>query len=300
MANNAWRSVQHKPGHGGSYGAGMLPPMKTSVLFCLVAVVSATGLAGCGGGGDGTPAPGSAAECFNPALYGTGPTTTYQLDYQEKDNSNFRYRGIGTAAANGQGGGRVTEQRDRWSNPVNPDGPPTGTSFLTTLYGIDGRDVLTTVEESGGSIVTTLNGVVRTFESRVRTLYDPSKRDPRYHLAPGESYMITALHTDTLTENITLNGAGDTTRSGVVSESSTVTYVGQEAITVPAGTYQACRFEVTIPILTGTVIYFPLESFTTVWIAKGKGVMVRGDRKDAISFSTTVLMGTSRLNGAPI
>lgn len=273
--------------------------MNIALSLCFVALISAS-LAGCGGGGDGSPAPGAAAECFNPALYGAGPTTTYQLDYQEKDNSNFRYSRIVTAAANAQGGGLVTERRDLWSSPVNPDGPPTGTAFLTTLYGIDGRDVLTTVEEAGGPIVTTLNGVVRTYQTSTRTVYDPAKRDPRYNLAQGESHVITARHTDTSTHNVTRDGAGDTTRSGVVSESSTVTYVGQETITVPAGTYQACRFEVTIPILTGTVIYYPPESFTTVWIAKGKGVMLRGDRKDAVSFSTTVLTGTSRLNGAPI
>ena len=251
------------------------------------------------GSGDSTPAPRSAAECFNPALYGAGPTTTYQLDYQQL-GSNFRFSRIVTAAANGQVGGLVTERRNEWINPVNPDGPPTGTASLTTLYGIDGRDVLTTLEEANRPIVTTLNGVVRTYQTSTRTVYDPARRDPRYNLAQDESYLITARHTDTSTENITTGGAGDTITSGLVSETSTVTYVGQETITVPAGTYQACRFEVTLPILTGTVIYYPPETFTTVWIAKDKGVMLKGDRKDAISFTSTVLTGTSRLNGAPI
>jgi hypothetical protein len=115
-----------------------------------------------------------------------------------------------------------------------------------------------------------------TFETK--QVFTPAARDKRFTLNPGE----TTVYSQTYTTTITPPGTTETTTAN-----PTVTYEGQESVTVPAGTYTACKFSQTFS-----------GSTTTTWIIKGSGVMAKST--DASSNVTLQLQGTSRLNGSPI
>ena len=83
---------------------------------------------------------------------------------------------------------------------------------------VEGREYLkvegNVVVTYGYVALTTQNGQTSTESQR----YDPPQRDLKYTLMPNETAANTA--------------------------STTLRYLGQESVTVPAGTYMACRFEV--------------------------------------------------------
>jgi len=70
----------------------------------------------------------------------------------------------------------------------------------------------------------------------------------------------------------------------------TTTYLGQETVTVPAGTFVACKFNVFNGIGRGS---------WTNWVAKGNGVLVRAEGMDGSMQRSHVLTG-GELNGQPL
>lgn len=143
----------------------------------------------------------------------------------------------------------------------------------------DGLSVIT----YGSINVITLDGV--TVESR--TVYNPPEVDTSAALAVGASVNIASSYSVTTTRP----GLPPTVIS--FAETRTSTYLGQEVITVPAGTFTACRFR--------TVESDAPNDVQFQWLAVGSGAPVRG------LFSTpgepdTVfeLLPSSRLNGAPL
>jgi hypothetical protein len=71
---------------------------------------------------------------------------------------------------------------------------------------------------------------------------------------------------------------------------TTVTYVGQESITIPAGTFTACKFSVTTS--SGT---------NTEWVGKGNGAPLQSTSKASDGTAIVLsLTAASRLNGAPL
>jgi hypothetical protein len=91
-------------------------------------------------------------------------------------------------------------------------------------------------------------------QGEVRTTYNPPVRDRSASLAVGESQNL-------VYNEVTALPAGGATTNSYTSQ---ITYRGQEATTVPAGSFAACKFE---NVMGGTT--------TTGWTAKGSGVLLR-------------------------
>lgn len=95
----------------------------------------------------------------------------------------------------------------------------------------------------------------------------------RYDLKPGQSYR--QLLTATSTESF-----GGQTFDSVSELDRTVIYVGMQEITVPAGTYNACRFEIFNTIRASGIA---IDSRQTLWLAEGDGVILREVDEESIS-----------------
>ena len=101
------------------------------------------------------------------------------------------------------------------------------------------------------------------------TVYSPPFAERRYRLAIGES----------AAQAYASNLVGSSTYTAV---SSVITYVGRETITVPAGTYEACKFETVTP---ASLPY--TGSISTEWVVAGQGISVK---------RTTYYLGSSPSN----
>ncbi|ULQ47032.1 hypothetical protein JN531_001815 [Flagellatimonas centrodinii] len=97
-----------------------------------------------------------------------------------------------------------------------------------------------------------------------------------YDLDAGQSYMQTY--------SVTTESSAIPFPIPATSISSTTTYVGREQVSVPAGTFEACKFTDT----DGT-------SNTTRWMAVGSGIFLKsisdGDVNELVSYS---------INGVPV
>lgn len=81
--------------------------------------------------------------------------------------------------------------------------------------------------------------------------------------------------------------------TGTSTSTTVTTYAANETITVPAGTYSTCRFDMTYP---GS----PAGTSTTQWVLRGKGVPVRIVTKaagavDSVQEATSITLNGSRL-----
>ena len=122
----------------------------------------------------------------------------------------------------------------------------------TTQYGV----LLRAVTPTGGFALTTNS----------KTVFAPPWVDRRYTLTAGQSIVQTYAGTTTSTTT-GFPGLPTTPTTANVSVSQTVRFVGKESVTVPLGTFQACKFE---EFATAT----PSE-VTTNWLAVGNGVLLR-------------------------
>lgn len=108
----------------------------------------------------------------------------------------------------------------------------------------------------------------------VAELNDPYLLD-RYDLQPGGSYEQTYRQVSLELEGGTPLYEIDSSSADGLTIVRHVTYNGQEAVTVPAGTFDACRFTITeqIPSPMGGV---NVESRVN-WVAVGHGVLLRSE-----------------------
>ena len=257
-----------------------------------IAVVCAlTGLLGaCGGGGDGagnqpsndtgTPTPGTnvtAASCYDANL-GDSPGSTYEvvsafsdsvtgvngtMDFALSIGSLTTFQGY---AAYEYDTNVITTTNDPANNLKNVSNQTakyyqkrTGTTAVTN-YGWTSQSNMTTTQ--GGS-TTVIAGTAT-------TVFTPPWVDTSYALEPGKT--VTQTYTETATITSSVNGGAPTTQTGTSSVSITNKFVGIETITVPAGSFQACRFQ---------------DSDTpgnTTWTLVGTGMTIK---------STTVVAGVS-------
>lgn len=136
-----------------------------------------------------------------------------------------------------------------------------------------------------GSVMTssaTMPGM--TYNSIIRTVMTPPYTDPQYSLAVGAS--VTSTHSGVSTTTTSMTGQPDQTFSSPFTSSMTTKYVGQESVTVPAGTFNTCKFEVTTPGSTDV---------STSWFVAGKGIHLKSSYPGMAMEATSV-----RLNGAPL
>lgn len=127
-----------------------------------------------------------------------------------------------------------------------------------------------------------------------KTVFSPPVQF-RYDLAPGESFIQEYASTATLTYAI----PGVPPNVTTVNTRQKVTFVGVEQITVPAGTFNACKFSIENTDVTpggsgGT-------SVATNWVAVGSGVSLRNESPVQGSSTVNVTALTSgSINGVPV
>lgn len=167
---------------------------------------------------------------------------------------------------------------------------------LVAFNGYQARETVTTTTSSmqggftmTGRVYTTRTGDVVThygmttepsaMAPATRTVYTPPFEDRTGVLALGESYTATQNTTYTYLVN-------GTEQSSSYSSSYTTRYLGVEPVTVGAGTYEACKFELT----SG-----PASPATLNWYIRGKGFHVKSVTGDQVMEATSV-----RLNDQPV
>ena len=98
----------------------------------------------------------------------------------------------------------------------------------STVYGVTGR---TRVSVAGFTV-----------DTQFRTVYSPAWVDARFTMNVGDTLVQTYTGTTTSTTP-GLFGAPATTTSNTVTTSMTIRFLGIESVTVPAGTFNSCKFE---------------------------------------------------------
>lgn len=213
-----------------------------------------------------TPPPAGASNgCFDPAIFDT-PGTRLTVSYA--------YSGglIGTQTVDATVGQVV---------PFN--GYQARETVSTTTSSMQGGFTMTAkVYTTHNAGVVTHYGMTTEASSMapaMRTVYDPPYEDRTWVLALGESYTATQNTTYTYLVN-------GTEQSSSYSSSYTTKYLGVEPVTVAAGTYEACKFELT----SG-----PTSPATTNWYIRGKGFHVKSVTGDQVMEATSV-----KLNDQPV
>jgi hypothetical protein len=156
-----------------------------------------------------------------------------------------------------------------------------GVNTTTTYYGSRSGDTFVQFgfTSVGGGSAGGFN-----FTSNIRAAYSPPFVDKQYSLAVGGS--VSATQTGSLSTDISFPGAPlpipDTVTEDVIHNAITTTYVGQESVSVPAGTYNACKYQVTTN-----------GDSATNWVIAGKGILV----KTTTTAGLTVQATSVTLNG---
>lgn len=142
---------------------------------------------------------------------------------------------------------------------------------------------------------TTLQGITTTTTTQSKSVYTPPWVDRWYGLAIGASATQSwnDVTTMTTTTSIALPGlppqTTTNTSTNTAASSMTVKYVSRESVTVPAGTYNTCKFEHTDTTAGETGV-------TTQWVIVGKGLPVKMTL--TTSQGTQTIQATSiKLNG---
>lgn len=226
-----------------------------------------------------TSTPDTAGNCFNPTLLATG--TTIDWSYRSTNSSGentFRDQRtvIGPMTFNGQNAIETDGRTDTTTNGTTATVQTLTYSTLDTAnQSISSLGTITTSAE-GGVNVTATNTI------------DPPRVD-RYNLSTGESdtrsYTIT---TETNTSGFTF------TSTNMVND--TRTFVGYETVTVPAGTFTACRFTEAGTRTVNAAGTTTTENFsTTQWFSINDGVLIRQEADD-----TTSVLLEAFINGSPV
>ena len=118
-------------------------------------------------------------------------------------------------------------------------------------------------------------------------VYTPPFVDRQYGLALGGS--ITQSSTLTTTSTTSISGFPPSTTTHTGSETTTTRFVSIETITVPAGTYSTCKFELTFAAAPGDV--------STQWVLRGKGIPVQSISGSGSTVATQKATSIT-LNGA--
>lgn len=259
----------------------------------LLSLLLAAALGGCGGGGGtasnngnttpSTPATptvpetpvasGVMADCYNPALFTAG--TTYNFDYLDTiSGSTSASRSVKLLAVDKgdfEGHANAIAVKTQVSVAVGE------TALITVLRAYFDKNGMESTMYGNESTQTAGGMAVATS----KVVYEPPWVDKLYNLTtPGQSTEV----------NLTMH----VTNSGVTKDqpfNNKYTYLGQEDITVAAGTFaKACKYTAENPNVG--------EGTLTVWVSKGSGVPLKS------LYSTTgdssELQASSRLNGQAI
>ncbi|KAA1191913.1 hypothetical protein F0M18_10325 [Pseudohalioglobus sediminis] len=228
-----------------------------------------------GGGGSGT---GNAMACFNPELLSQG--TQASIEYRvstpgEPDlNTTWEQVVVGRRNFNGQSATRIVTQFEVFVDGIRAQAELS--AYVQVNQSAKRVKQLGTELEASAQGVTLTTVVTHTPYSLFR-----------FDLTPGESYQ------DNYTSVVELNSPAFPPGFSQRQEfrfRDTYTYLGQESVTVPAGTYRACRWELVSRGGGETVT-------TEVWIDVKSGVTIRERGSDG---SGLEMLRGSTLNGSRI
>jgi hypothetical protein len=160
-----------------------------------------------------------------------------------------------------------------WKGTVVSNYPTLGSNFTTNSASYSRLEGLEIV--NFGSTSETLVPAGTT-----KTVYTPPFRDKHYTLSPGESI----TQTQTATTTSTFPPAPTTTTT--TTNTHTIRYLGQENVTVPAGTFAACKFE--------------YEGVLTSWEIKGKAIQAKSVTVTNTNEVVTLVLTSGTVNGSPV
>lgn len=228
-------------------------------------------------GPDGGARPGAAADCFNAVLYTTSATVRleYAVSGPLSGTSVSEYTITPAATFEGQ-----STSKAQGTVSTTYTGQPSAVSNVQTFVQVDGL----ALNELGNITETFMLGSIIT----TRSVNQPVYRDSKFMLAAGAS-------DERSFDRVTVISGPFVPDSMVrTTETRRVTYTGRETVTVPAGTFETCRFEFTVAIKGE-------RDTATDWVAVGSGVSVKSVARDAGSAAETTLELTQgRINGGAI
>jgi hypothetical protein len=263
--------------------ASSLPLVRSASAAIVLSCLAACG----GGGGDGAstppftapPAAAQALQCFNLALLET-PGTTLRIELDLSGVASGTQTVVTTV-------GNLTTFDGNSSREVvttavgstSASGTPISTDLETRSYRVATSAGVITEYGATARAIITIGG--STGSSNSRSVSNPPSVDRRYTLSAGQSDTLTG----TVTTATTTNGVTTTQTENL---SQTVRFVGIESVTVPAGSFNACKFEQAPTNAPADV--------TTSWVAVGSGVVVRTVAVSSIG-TQTASARTIRING---
>jgi hypothetical protein len=258
--------------------------MKASSVFNRVLLaVAAASLVACGGGGDGMPEPPpvveSAAACFSPAAYeiGARASLAYTVSGDQAGSYTSNEELVGQTLFNGvMALERVIALESTVSAPFQAQ-----VSMLVKHYS-SAPSVTKVITEYGDVSEAWVNGI----PVRITSIARPPYEDPSWTLTKGQSY--TAQITIDETSEVAGVPQAPTTMTGV----QTITFLGYETVSVPAGTFvNACKWQTSATV----------EGVTTTgtqWVtASGQGVTVKTFSSDDFSGSVMTQLTSGTVNG---
>ncbi len=224
------------------------------------------------GGSGGT----TAAACFGAASRTTGFTaqvvTGNSLDAALNSTLNLRVNG--PAVFQGQSATEI--QADTTTATLN-------TTTTTKSYGNANPTTGAYTDLGSVGVITGSVGGINT-RTDVTTVYTPPFTNLTFTLAVGQSVTQTATQTTTTTS--TIGGVAGAPMTNVDTTTTVTQFIGQESVTVPAGTFNTCRLLITKPGETGGV---------TLWLLVNSGLTVKSE---AAGVTTSAISIT--INGVPV
>jgi hypothetical protein len=223
-------------------------------------------------GGSGT---GNAASCFNAdfATQGTKSVTTYKTTDGET-NAVINFTSTVEVKGNATFDGKAAIES---VSQTEVTGATPSSSSTKSYFKVDASAKRTTYY---GTIATVTAPIAGT--TTVKSL---PERIERYDLAANESYSQTySLESSSVVFGFPI--------TSVTEFTSKTTFKGIETVTVPAGTFEACRMESTD---SSTTLGTSVTSTSTNWISTNQGMLLRTEASGDI---TELVSGT--LNGVAI
>ena len=224
------------------------------------------------------PGTGGSGECFNLDLFQVG--TTWRLEYNVS----------GVTTGTSQSEARVVRRTDfagrsaletELTNTTALAGVPVVSNTVFNYADTIGGNL---IEQYGNILTTSLAGI----STRTVVTFVPPWSEMRWALGAGQ----TETYNYTLRSETTITGSPVPLPPSVVETavSGTLTYQGRESVTVPLGTFNACKFT---QVSDGDT--------TVEWYAPGTGLAVKTVTTDGGGGgSSTLEMTVGRVNGVSI
>jgi hypothetical protein len=242
------------------------------------------------------PSSGAARSC-GPVAQAVQQGKTLQVKFVEKSDANKSsvetVKFVGPATFEG----RSLSEFDftisnTFTNTVN--GAATTTSSLITSRIFISFDASTGVITDYGSLghyKDTETGATGTtiLDSDMKTVYTPPFVDKRYSLDKGQAISQESTSIESRF-NTTVAGMKLPDTSNTETFSEEITFLGIEAITVPAGTFQACKFKTATPGESG---------YTLIWELVGYGIDLQRESYFLNVLEATYWATSVTLDGVP-